>query len=56
MSEGFNKNGGHFAEVTVQEKCIGCLQCALICPDAAIEIDRETTPESHPEESEKEDV
>jgi Fe-S-cluster-containing hydrogenase component 2 len=37
-----NLLGQHYAAITEQEKCIGCLQCSLICPDAAIEIRKES--------------
>ena len=38
ISEGFNSKGYHFAKVSHQWACIGCLSCAIICPDVAIEV------------------
>lgn len=40
MSAGFNSKGLHFAELAAPEACTGCKNCALICPDAAVEIMR----------------
>ena len=36
-----NKNGHHPAGVTDQSACIGCASCATMCPDCAIEIEKE---------------
>jgi 2-oxoglutarate ferredoxin oxidoreductase subunit delta len=33
-----NSRGQHFANAACPADCIGCLQCADICPDAAIEV------------------
>lgn len=44
MSPEFNAKGFHFAELEAPAKCTGCKNCALICPDAAIEI-RRVSPE-----------
>jgi len=41
LSEALNSRGSHWAEAVSPEACIGCLQCADICPDAAIEIEQE---------------
>ena len=41
MSRKLNTKGYHFAEVERETDCVGCLQCAVICPDAAIEIEQE---------------
>ncbi len=38
MSERVNDKGLRVVEVVDQERCTGCLNCALMCPDAAIEI------------------
>jgi 2-oxoglutarate ferredoxin oxidoreductase subunit delta len=31
----------HYAYVVDQDKCIACMNCAVICPDAAITVYRE---------------
>lgn len=33
-----NAKGYHYITVKNQDNCIGCLMCANMCPDAAIEI------------------
>ena len=40
MAEKMNARGDHYAEAQNEGNCIGCQQCAVICPDAAIEIDQ----------------
>ncbi len=35
-----NKRGIQIAGVRADKDCTGCLQCATICPDAALEITR----------------
>lgn len=35
-----NKRGIQIAAVRPEVDCTGCLQCATICPDAAVEIRR----------------
>ncbi len=40
MSQALNKSGAHFAEVHESAGCTGCAHCAIICPDAAIEIEQ----------------
>lgn len=36
----YNSIGVHPAYVKAGEKCIGCLSCALMCPDAVISVFR----------------
>lgn len=36
-----NKTGYHYIEVKNQENCVGCRMCAMMCPDAAIQIYKE---------------
>lgn len=38
MTAALNRKGFHVAEVTGADKCLGCLKCARMCPEAAIEI------------------
>ena len=33
-----NDRGYHFAYAADPDKCIGCASCALVCPDACIEV------------------
>jgi 2-oxoglutarate ferredoxin oxidoreductase subunit delta len=33
-----NKQGLNFAEFDLGGDCIGCMQCAVICPDCCIEV------------------
>ncbi len=40
LSEGINKQGYHFA-VLVKDNCTGCVNCALVCPDAVITVYRQ---------------
>ena len=35
-----NNRGYHYAYMAEPEKCIGCSSCALVCPDACIEVYR----------------
>jgi 2-oxoglutarate ferredoxin oxidoreductase subunit delta len=41
ISETKNELGFRIAACTDEKTCTGCLACALICPDAAIEIVKE---------------
>ena len=41
MTMDLNAKGYHYAEVRHAESCTGCRACAEMCPDAAIEIERE---------------
>jgi len=40
LSATINKQGFHYA-VLVQDNCTGCINCALVCPDAVITVYRE---------------
>jgi 2-oxoglutarate ferredoxin oxidoreductase subunit delta len=40
LSEGLNSQGYHYA-VLVKDNCTGCVNCALVCPDAVITVYRE---------------
>ena len=39
MSKEINKKGYHYA-VLVKDNCTGCVNCALVCPDAVITVYR----------------
>lgn len=38
MSKDLNANGDNYCVQFDADKCIGCAFCAMICPDAAIEV------------------
>jgi 2-oxoglutarate ferredoxin oxidoreductase subunit delta len=38
MSKRLNEKGYLFAIPTQQPKCLGCMLCAINCPDVAIEV------------------
>ena len=40
LSPRLNKQGYHYA-VLVKDNCTGCVNCALVCPDAVITVYRE---------------
>ena len=40
LSPSLNKQGYHYA-VLVKDNCTGCVNCALVCPDAVITVYRE---------------
>jgi len=40
LSNNINAQGYHYA-VQVQDNCTGCVNCALVCPDAVITVYRE---------------
>jgi 2-oxoglutarate ferredoxin oxidoreductase subunit delta len=40
LSPGINAKGYHFA-VLVNDTCTGCVNCALVCPDAVITVYRQ---------------
>ncbi len=39
MSKEINTKGYHYA-VLIQDNCTGCINCALVCPDAVITVYR----------------
>jgi 2-oxoglutarate ferredoxin oxidoreductase subunit delta len=41
MSKEINTKGYHYA-VLIQDNCTGCVNCALVCPDAVITVYRAT--------------
>ena len=41
MSKRLNSKGYRVPDNHADKRCIGCKQCADMCPEAAIEIDRE---------------
>ncbi len=41
MSKEINNKGYHYA-VLIQDNCTGCVNCALVCPDAVITVYRTT--------------
>ena len=40
LSASINKQGYHYA-VLVRDNCTGCVNCALVCPDAVVTVYRE---------------
>ena len=38
MSKQLNTKGYKYAQVTDESRCIGCMLCAVNCPDVAIEV------------------
>ena len=43
MSSDLNRKGYHYAILTA-DTCTGCINCALVCPDAMITVYREVRP------------
>jgi len=41
MSQRLNSKGFHAPSSHADDRCIGCRQCVDMCPEAAIEIDKE---------------
>ena len=38
FSKNFNKQGYHYAEPVPDKECTGCMACAIVCPEVAIEV------------------
>ncbi|MBI5379220.1 MAG: 4Fe-4S binding protein, partial [Nitrospirae bacterium] len=34
----FNRRGYRPVQVTLAERCVGCMRCFYVCPDFAIEV------------------
>jgi 2-oxoglutarate ferredoxin oxidoreductase subunit delta len=49
MARGFNERGQHYVEESTGDACSGCKNCADMCPEGAIEIEKI-------EDAEKEDA
>ncbi len=43
LSKEINKQGYHYA-VLIKDNCTGCINCALVCPDAVITVYRTRKP------------
>lgn len=43
LSANFNEKGYRFVEL-IEDKCTGCINCALVCPEAAITVYRQPKP------------
>ena len=37
-SEHMNKAGYHYAEPVLEDGCVGCMICTLVCPEVIIEV------------------
>ncbi|MBU4198389.1 MAG: 4Fe-4S dicluster domain-containing protein [Verrucomicrobia bacterium] len=42
MSATLNTSGVHFPQINPAHDCLGCRQCAILCPEAALEIEKIT--------------
>ncbi|GAF03035.1 4Fe-4S dicluster domain-containing protein [Saccharicrinis fermentans] len=40
MAKDVNGKGYHFAQLGIPEACIGCANCAAVCPDSCITVYR----------------
>ena len=40
LAEEVNSKGYHYAYMKNPEACTGCVNCALVCPDVAIQVYR----------------
>ena len=47
LSPNINKQGYHYT-VLIKDNCTGCVNCALVCPDAVITVYRELKKEKKP--------
>jgi Fe-S-cluster-containing hydrogenase component 2 len=47
MSRALNKRGNHVVDVASESLCTGCRNCARVCPDVAIAIERLAPASSH---------
>jgi Fe-S-cluster-containing hydrogenase component 2 len=47
MSRALNQRGNHVVDVAGESLCTGCRNCARVCPDVAIAIDRLAPASSH---------
>jgi 2-oxoglutarate ferredoxin oxidoreductase subunit delta len=48
MSSDLNHKGYHFARL-IADSCTGCVNCALVCPDAVITVYRQSRASSTPQ-------
>jgi len=48
-----NDRGYHYAYMKQPDKCIACSSCALVCPDACIEVYRVVQKYRHPPQTPK---
>lgn len=39
LSETVNRRGVHVVKIRTEIECTGCINCATVCPDAALEVD-----------------
>lgn len=40
MASRLNAKGFHYPEINSKAECTACLQCAILCPDLGIELER----------------
>jgi 2-oxoglutarate ferredoxin oxidoreductase subunit delta len=55
LSKEINSIGYHYA-VLIQDNCTGCINCALVCPDAVITVYRAKKKSSSKRAGEKEPI
>jgi 2-oxoglutarate ferredoxin oxidoreductase subunit delta len=39
LSEEVDRRGVHLVRVREEAECVGCTNCAIMCPDAALEVE-----------------